>query len=141
MGAAGIELPDFLNLHGGAQRIERVYSRSLALQNMGERNHYARRMLEGGLRRARARDPHLLKFLDLSSEYFRKRNDEQKSRFKQMEGRDGKIIEHERPNEFEFSEYATWREAFLRVDAPQHREDQLRIFGWIYACVHEYLGA
>lgn len=125
---AKIELPEFMT----GSVIERTYRRTMALQNLKEHDHYARRMMEQGLRRARARDGKMLLFLEHSVNYLQHRNDEQKSRFAQ-EG-------HDNPN-LEFSELSQYREALLLLDAPRdHADVNFGVFRWVYAAVAEALG-
>lgn len=124
--AAFIELPEFMTGHV----IERTYRRAMALQNLGERDHYARRMLEQGRRRAVARDPRLLLFLEKGADYLQHRNDEQKSRFAQQ----GFAAN------CEFTELGTWREALkLAVEPREHADVSFGVFRWVYAAVAEAL--
>lgn len=122
-----IELPEFMN----GRLIERTYARAMALQNMGDRDAYARRLMEQGLRRARGRDPRTLLFLEKGADYLQHRNDEQKSRFAQ-EGHEGK--------NYEFTEFGTWREAYLLMSEPKaHADVKMEVFRWVYAAVAEAL--
>ena len=118
-----IELPEFMS----GRVVERTYARANSLQTLGERDAYARRFLEQGLRRARARDPRLLLFLEKGAAYLQARNDEQVSRFAQ-----------EGYAKSEFTEFSQWREAFLKASEPGERQDtSFRVFQWIYAAVAE----
>ncbi len=127
MGAAGIELPEFVT----GKVIERTYHRAMKLQDKGARDHYAGRMLLAGMNRARARDPLLLLFLEKGADHLQKVNDSQQDRFD--EGG------HRRQD---FSEFATWREAYQRASEPQAHEDVMyRVYGWVYAAVHEALAS
>lgn len=125
--AAFIELPEFMT----GSIIERTYKRAMALQNLTERDHYARRMLEQGLRRARARDSRMLLFLEHGANYLQHRNDEQKSRFAQQ-GYENKNLE--------FSEFSQWRSALELLDAPRdHADVNFGVFRWVYAAIAEAL--
>lgn len=124
-----IELPEFMN----ARIIERTYQRAMAMQNRTANDAYSRRMIEHGLRRARARDGKMLLFLEKGTEYLRQMNDAQKSRFAQQG--------YDQPN-VEFTEFSTWREAYLLMLEPSHHADvKMDVFRWVYAAVAEALSA
>ena len=132
MGAAGIELPEFM----GASVIERTYRRAVELQDHSREpwwngGHHARRMREVGVRMAVARDPRMMLFLDKAAEYLRARSDEQKSRIAQL----GYSEKHD-----EYSEAALFRTAYQKADEP--RRDETALFdtwGWVYGAVAEAL--
>jgi hypothetical protein len=126
MGAAGIELPEFVT----PRVIERTYRRALELQNHRD-SPYSRGMLLKGMNMARAQHAVMAKFLEKGADHLQKVNDSQQERF------DEKGLRRT-----EFSEYASWREAFLRMTEPtQHEDVMFRVFGWIYAAVAEALSA
>lgn len=126
MGAAGIEIPEWLN----GRLFERVYERAKYLRDR-ERSNYSRRMVEQGLRRAKDQDPRMLKLLDHGANYLQHRNDEQKSRFAQ---------EGFSTRNTEFSEFSSWREAFILASEPRSREDtKYGVHQWIYAAAAEAL--
>lgn len=87
---------------------------------------------ERGMRLARARDPRLLKFLDLASERMWKLQEPQRSRFRQ-EGFDG----HARLTG-DFTEFSTFKQALLLADQ-LHKEGDCshEVFGWLYAAAAE----
>lgn len=127
-----IELPDFVS----GTLIERTYHRALYWQDRarGQKDTFAaKRWLTIGMNRARSRDPRMLLFLEKGAEHLRKLNDAQQERFTYNER--GTFQKQD------FTEYASWREAFLKARDPQHDEETMyRVFGWIYAAVAEALG-
>lgn len=124
-----IELPEFMS----GSLIERTYRRSRELREQSVRHGStrAREMCLKGVRMARDRNPRMLLFLEKGADWLSHRNDEQRSRFAQ---------EGFAPNDY--TEFATWKEAYLRASEPRGREDtQLEVFGWVYGAVAEALGA
>jgi hypothetical protein len=120
-----IELPDFLT----PQRVEAIYGRALRLAKLGHQHQGARRLLDNGLRRARARDARLLLVLEKGADYLQSRNDEQRSRFEQ----EGYARQ-------EFGEYALWREAYQKVLDPKASDMVMTsVYGWILAAIGEFL--
>jgi len=125
MGSAGIELPEWVN----DKVIERTYRRVLELRAKGENHPATRSLLVRGMNMARAQSPTMLLFLDKGAEVLRRFNDEQQSRFEQAGYR-----------RVDYSEFSTWREAYLLCVEP--RDDvKYRVFGFVYAAVAEALSA
>lgn len=121
-----IELPEQVR----PELVERTYRRSFELRQRAKTDR-AKRCVEIGRRMAKARSPRLLLFLEHGAEHLQRMNDEQKSRFAQ-EGYAGAT---------EYTEFATWREAFLLARDPRSHEDvHLDVFKWVYAAVAEVLG-
>lgn len=127
MGAAGIELEDFVT----PERVERCYRRMLELRAKGEGDPKARTLLIKGMRMARAKHGAMLLFLDKGANILQKMNDAQQCRYSQ----DGADFHRS-----DFTEFATWREAFLLADDPAG-DVKYRVLGWAYASVAEVLGA
>jgi len=126
MGAAGIELPDFVT----PALIERTYGRAAKLQDHRD-SPYSRSMLVKGMNMARSQHAVMAKFLEKGADHLQKINDSQRDRFEEH----GLV-------RTDFSEYAAWREAYLRMTEPNRHEDVMyRVFGWIYAAVAEALSA
>jgi hypothetical protein len=125
MGAAGIELPDFVT----EPVVERAYRRSLELQRSGEGSALGRALRIRGMNMARDRNGRFLKFLELGAEILRRKNDEQAGQFKAH----GYA-------KTDFNEYTTWRTAYEKaVDPEQHERTMFKIWGWVYAAVAEAL--
>lgn len=127
MGAAGIELPDFVT----PEFIEDVYRRCSAMRARGEDHPKARDYLVRGMNMARARAPKMLLFLEKGATHLRRMNDAQQSRF---EANETGVTYHRT----DFNEYAQWKSAYILALEP--REGTMyRTFGWIYASVAEAL--
>lgn len=111
-----------------ARTVERIYARAIALQNRsGSRESFL--LKQRGMNMARARYAPMLRVLEQGAEVLRRMNDEQASRFAQ------KGIEKS-----DFTEYATWREALLKItDWSREEEYKYGVFAWIYAAVGEYV--
>lgn len=131
MSAARIELPEFMS----ACVVEQTYRRATELKAK-ERDPWwsggakARRYKDIGVRMAIDRHPKLLLFLDKAAEHLRAENEVQKDRM----GERGFA-------QCDFSEYATFREAFIKADEPQRDMHAVHnIFCWIYAATAEALG-
>lgn len=131
MSAARIELPEFMS----ARVVEQTYRRAMELKAKENESWWkggakARRYKDIGVRMAIDRHPKLLLFLDKAAEHLRTENEQQKDRM----GEHGFA-------QCDFSEYATFREAFIKADAPQRDVHALHhVFCWIYAAVAEALG-
>lgn len=109
--------------------VERAYAFARQLHAKGRSNPEVRRWLVEGMNRARVRDPRLLVFLDKGANHLQKLNDEQKSRFEQEGHRTQ-----------EFSEFAMWREAYIKVMEPRRDEEVLAaVYGWIFAGISRVL--
>jgi hypothetical protein len=127
MGAAGIELEDFVT----PERVERCYRRMLELRAKGEHDPKARALLVRGMNMARAKYGPMLLFLEKGANILQKMNDAQQIRLRQ-DGNDYAKTD--------FTEFATWREAYLLADDPAG-DVKFRVLGWAYASVAEVLGA
>lgn len=131
MSAARIELPDFMT----ARLVEKTYQRAMELKQKERAPFWnggakARRHKDIGVRMAIDRHPKLLLFLDKAAEHLRAENEQQKERF-----------EERGFAQTDFSEYSTFREAFIKADEPLRDEYALHnIFCWVYAAVAEALG-
>jgi hypothetical protein len=108
MGAAGIELPDWIN----ESSVEWAHGRAQTAQRQGMVNFAA-----SGMRAARARDPHLLKALEGGAEVLTKMNDRQL-------GPHFRVGHHR----VDSTEVQMWREAFRLCD----EGEPLINLQWIY---------
>ena len=131
--AAFVELPEFMN----HRTVENFYRAVVQSSRSGYNDPSRRRNHERGMRAARDRNPHLLKFLEKAAEVLRVVNDAQQDRFE--EGRiqtvrdpNGDVIErfHAQFPKQDFSEYATVRQAFVAADSG---DPVLHVFAHIYA--------
>lgn len=130
--SARIELPDFMT----ARLVEKTYGRAMQLRDASQKGWFrldaikARRAKEIGVRMALDRHPKLLLFLEKAAEHLRTVNDEQASR-----------ITQEGFAKTDFSEYAVFREAYLKAVEPGRDEHTLhKVYCWVYAAAAEALG-
>ncbi len=129
---ARIELDDFIT----GRLIERTYRRMMELQDRSREPFWnggrrARRLRDIGVRMAMDRNPHMMLFLERSTEYMRARSDEQKSTVGQMG--------YEQVDEM--SEAALFRTAYEKADEPNRDPGFLHAtLGWVFAAVAEALG-
>jgi hypothetical protein len=116
MGAAGIELPDWIN----DTTVERAYGRAMLFQRQGKMS-----MAEAGLRAARARDGRLLKALEGGAEVLHRMSSSQLGHNYQAAG-----------VKMEATEAQLWREAYKSAD----RGEPMVQFRWIYGAAAELAG-
>lgn len=125
MGAAGIELPDFVTF----ALTDRTYQLVKQLRALGPGHPKAARHLTNGLNRAGKRDPRMLLLLEKGADLLQKENDRQRDRF-----------EAHGLATTEYAEYAQWREAYIRVNDAHRREEDLQIYRWLFAACDAVLG-
>ncbi len=112
MGTNHIELDDFLTI----QRIEWAHGRACRAQEQQRQN-----VADVGWRAARARDPRLLKTLEIGAEKIGKLSENQTGRTRRSTSSEFKeTIEH--------TEFQLWREAYRLCD----EGNPIRNFEWIY---------
>ena len=116
MGAAGIEVPEWIN----DVTVERAYGRALRFQRQGKMG-----MAEAGLRAARARDGRLLKALEGGAEILHRMSVDQLGNDYSAAG-----------IKMDATEAQLWREAYKSADsgAPMVQ------FRWIYGAAAELAG-
>ena len=116
MGAAGLELPEWIN----RSTVERAHGLALRAQKT-QAIHFA----EKGMRAARARDPHLMKALEGGAEMLLTISREQLGCNYVVAG-----------VRLDATEHSLWREAFIQADkgAPMVQ------FEWIYGAAAELAG-
>jgi len=131
--AAFVELPEFMT----GPVVERFYAAVLKGSEQGSRSHIQTRRIDRGLRMARARDGHLLKFLEKSAEVLRACSESQQDRLdegkEQVIREGGDVVARIRTSfpKQDFSEYSTVKEAYVAADNGD--PILLRVFGHIYA--------
>lgn len=111
MGAAGIELADWIN----PETVERAYSRAIVAQRV--RNQV---FADTGMRAARARDPKLLLALERGAEILSRLQEEQVGRTRRSAERFADTVE--------LTEVALWRKAYEFAD----KGEPLPHLEWIY---------
>ena len=116
MGAAGIELPDWIN----EITVERAYGRALRFQREGRMS-----MAEAGMRAARARDGRILKDLEGGAEVLHRMSADQLGHNYTAEG-----------IKMEATEAQLWREAYKAADSGEPMVQ----FRWIYGAAAELAG-
>lgn len=116
MGAAGIELPDWIN----ESTVERAYGRAMLFQKQGRMG-----MAEAGMRAARARDGRLLKALEGGAEILH-----------QMSARQLGHNYNAAGIKMEATEAQLWREAYKSADSG----DPMVQFRWIYGAAAHLAG-
>ena len=116
MGAAGVEIPDWIN----QDTVERAYGRALQYQEEG-RMGYA----ETGLRAARARDSRLLKCLEAGAEVLTKMSYDQLGQSYTHAGQ-----------RMDATEAQLWRAAFVAAD----NGDAAIQYRWIFGAAAELAG-
>jgi hypothetical protein len=112
MGAAGIEIPEWINEH----TVERAYRQALKAQSMRQQG-----FADKGMRAARARDAHLLKALEGSAEVLQAMQERQI-------GRTQRDKSTPYGHKVDLTEYSLWREAYRMCD----EGTPTRHFEWIY---------
>ena len=120
MGAAGVEIPEWVN----ETTVERAYRRALKAQGL-----HAQGFADKGMRAARARDNHLLKALEGASEVLHRMQERQVGRYI----RDSSTVYGHR---VDLTEYSLWREAYRLAD----EGTPTRHFEWIYGAAAELAG-
>ena len=116
MGAAGLELPEWVN----ATTVERAHAKALQAQRL-----QALGFAEKGMRAARARDPHLMKALEGGAEVLLKLSERQLGKNYSVAG-----------VRIDATEHQLWREAFVHAD----KGEPLIHFRWIYGAAAELAG-
>lgn len=116
MGAAGVEIPEWIN----ESTVERAYARSLRFQEAGKMGY-----AETGLRAARARDSRLLKCLEAGAEVLTKMSHDQL----------GQSFTHA-GFRMDATEAQLWRAAFVAAD----EGDAPIQYRWIYGAAAELAG-
>lgn len=110
MGAAGLELPDWIS----ERSVEWAHGRAIKAQKRGEVE-----LARAGMRAARARDSHLLKALEGGAEILNRMNDRQ-------QGAQGFRMNGHR---VDTTELQMWREAYRLCD----EGEPILALQWIYA--------
>ena len=111
MGTNHIELDDFLSI----QRIEWAHGRAWRAQEQQRQN-----VADVGWRAAIARDPRLLKTLEIGAEKIGKLSENQTGRTRRSADKFAESVEH--------TEFQLWREAYRLWDEGK----PIRNFEWIY---------
>lgn len=111
MGAAGIELADWIN----PETVERAYARAVVAQKVGNQA-----FANTGMRAARARDPKLLLALERGAEILDRMQETQVGRSRRSAERYADTVE--------LTEVALWRKAYEFAD----RGEPLPHLEWIY---------
>lgn len=120
MGAAGIEIPEWIN----PQTVERAHRRASLLQKAD-----ARSKAEGGFRAARARDPKMMLVLEQAANILAKIQEEQ-------HGRTQRSASTPYSHRVDLTEFSMWREAYNTAD----RGEPERALIWYYAAAAELAG-
>lgn len=120
MGAAGVEIPEWIN----ESTVERAYRRALKAQRLRHEN-----FAQKGMRAARARDGHLLKALEGAAEVLQAMQERQVGRY---------IRDPGTPfgHRVDLTEYTLWREAYRLADEGKPTLH----FQWIYGAAAELAG-
>lgn len=111
MGAAGIELSDWIN----RETVERAYARAVQAQRLRHQT-----VADTGMRAARARDPKLLLALEKGAEVLDRMAEEQGGRTRRSSSQFSETVE--------LTEVALWRKAYEFAD----KGEPLGQFEWIY---------
>ena len=111
MGTNHVELDDFLTI----QRIEWAHGRACQAQREQRQG-----VADAGWRAARARDPRLLKTLEIGAEKIGKLSENQTGRTRRSTEKYAESVEH--------TEFQLWREAYRLCD----EGNPIRNFEWIY---------
>jgi hypothetical protein len=112
MGAAGVEIPEWINEH----TVERAYTQALRAMAMRQQS-----FADKGMRAARARDAHLLKALDGAANVLHQMQERQV-------GRTMRDKSTPYGQKVDLTEYSLWREAYRMCD----EGTPLPHFAWIY---------
>jgi hypothetical protein len=120
MGAAGVEIPEWIN----DGTVERAFRRMNTARHSRQQN-----FADKGMRAARARDSRLLKALEGGAEVLQSIQERQVGRT---------IRDTATPygHRVDLTEYAMWREAYRMCD----EGTPLRAFEWIYGAAAELAG-
>lgn len=119
MGAAGIELADWIN----AETVERAYSRAVVAQRQRIQS-----FANTGMRAARARDPRILLALEKGAEVLTRMQEAQVGRTQRTSARYADTVE--------LTEVALWRKAYEFAD----RGEPLPHLEWIYGAAAHLAG-
>ena len=119
-----IELPDFIT----PALIERAHRRAQAMLQMGQHG-----LFRQGVRAAQAKDPKLLKMLEVTANHLDHKSDNQAGQTR----RDASSDEGDR---VQFTEVAMWQSAYEVCERPHMTLDDLHPFGWLYAAAAEAVG-
>jgi len=120
MGAAGIEIPDWIN----ESSVEEVFRRAQRARS-ARKQHFA----EKGMRAARDRNSQLLKALEGGAEVLH-RIQERQIGYK-LRSQSTHYSE-----KVDLTEYSMWREAYKQCD----KGEPLRAFEWVYGAAAELAG-
>lgn len=115
MGAAGLELPDWIN----ESTVERAHGLAIKAQRLGKRG-----FADKGMRAARARDPFLMKAIEGGAEVLLKISERQLGHYSVCGLR------------VDATEHQLWREAFIQAD----KGEPMIQFEWIYGAAAELAG-
>lgn len=119
MGAAGVEIPEWIN----ETTVERAFARAMKAQRL-RHEPFAQK----GMRAARARDSRLLKALEGGAEVLQAIQERQHGRTMRTTSKES--------HKSDLTEYALWREAFRAADEGRPLE-HLR---WYYGAAAELAG-